>query len=322
MGRGNDRLRLINLAEMFVGEFNIESGSGDDSLEFKYVGLESSPMAIETGSGNDNLTIYQMHGRRDVTISTQSGDDHVSANRLQVYSNDEPTQLALSFGSGDDSLSASHLSFDGYAFEDESEFVIDSGSGADRLLFEYVDSYQAQSQIITGSGNDLLAFSGEDESGYFDRLLIDLGTGADQMYARSLFGDTHEFNSGLGNDTILIETGQGVRVDKQSIAMGNGRDVLAIGGAGTGDFEMGSFQSNLGGQNDVLYLMTDLPLSGSINGGSGFDTFQEDLSVLIHLQPESFEDILPDQPLAVIWAGLYLNFLDAWAAAEGNPGDL
>ena len=110
-------------------------------------------------------------------VDLQGGADQADLYYVGTNQNGRASEgLTLLLGSGNDALSARYFYINGYTREGAPvEVIIDGGAGADRMLFDYLSGYMGLEnplQVITGTGNDLLAIIG---GGYLDQLTVDLG---------------------------------------------------------------------------------------------------------------------------------------------------
>ena len=312
---GDDTVRIRDeFRDLLLDELIIQTGAGNDYVDLSNTYVNQAAFQIITGSGADQLRMSRVSGNA-LAVDLQGGADQADLYLLYIY---DTAGLRFTLGSGDDQLLSSHLDlssdFNGVGVPPN--VIFDGGSGDDRMWFQEGQAYlyfgegqNAPMHVVAGTGNDLVAFVERDSAVQN----VDLGAGSDQLLIVNSGGDDDwSIFAGSGNDMVLIGDFRSTRL---SVATGNGRDTLAVGSPGDDGFFINSFQAHMGNQDDTLYLFEDLPLTGSIEGGAGFDTFQEDLSLLVHLQPTSFEEILPDQQIDAVWNDLVAGFLTAWSVA-------
>ena len=196
------------------GDDQINGGDGNDTLSG---GLGSN--VINGGDGDDSLVENIFSNGAGVVnnlIDMGAGNDSVQITRRGVIGSD-----TIITGEGNDSVSISS--------GDQSLYTIDTGSGADSVVF----SGFASASIRTGDGNDVIDTGDGSRKRDFT---IDAGAGDDTI----IFGDhrpetlfTSTTTGGSGRDTYVLQAHRFQNIYTQDVATdftaGTGGDVLDIG---------------------------------------------------------------------------------------------
>lgn len=209
LGDGNNKLTVTGAA---MG-LNVNSGSGQDILNFAQIGPSTSYMAnvnvgagddqikvtgaayanFELGDGDDKLNITT--GNVTGTVDGGAGDDVIKV--TQGYS------AAINAGSGDDKVTVGN-----YAA------AIDLGTGDNTLDV----TNAVNGQLTAGDGNDTVEIGSSSAS-------IDLGDGVNEITVDG--GISGNLTLGDGNDTATI----GAAVT--NVNLGDGENTFSAGGAVT-----------------------------------------------------------------------------------------
>lgn len=213
-------------------DIDINLGGGADDVYFSSAGggVKADKVEIDTGSGNDYVSISGLKTRGNLEIDTRSGhDDVLVSNSLIGDSGGE--DLKIDTGSGADDVRVSVTTVrddvDVDMYEDSSEADVDKlelnnvvaddvfadlGNGRDeaRLLFSTIaDDVKLDLGDDDGGLNDNdYAFVGFNDIG--DRLQIDGEDGDDEVrFAHNDIGGEVEFNGGDGVNEFFYWTVNG-----------------------------------------------------------------------------------------------------------------
>lgn len=195
MGTGSDSFEAINRT-WFAGDLTVRLGSGDDSLRMSslyYTDVyDLGSLDLDTGGGDDLVSLKNQYAQRGTQISTRGGNDLVAISGstfLQLDGADYSLDLQLGGG-------ADGLLIDATIFGSAS---IDSGASGDLLLVGG-NLFEAEMEIQSGSGQDILILNRWRTQQSL--LSVDLGSQNDQLYsAMSIFPLEGELSGGAGRDT-------------------------------------------------------------------------------------------------------------------------
>ncbi len=263
--------------EVFLNGVCTEALTGDEGLGTEgddELLVQNNAGDINTLAGADNILISR-DAIVDGDIDTGSGDDNLTIDDQAKVNGD------ILLGVGDDNLD----------IKDEAvvDGEIDADTGDDEILI--ADTAQVTDDIQLGNGDDRITFS---QNGIADGE-IDGGAGEDTI---AFILDRNQTRT-LGNNLINIEdldvTGQGaVALDRsysfEDIALNdrgsliiNDGNTLTVTNQITGDSTSNELQvkgtltgdANLGAGNDNVFidLNTGATVNGTIDGGSGVDSY-------------------------------------------------
>lgn len=227
LGDGNNRLTVTGAA---MG-LNVNSGSGQDILNFAQIGPSTSYMSdVSVGAGDDQIKVTGLAyanfdlgdgddklnvttGNVTGTIDAGAGDDVIKV--TQGYSAD------INAGSGDDKVTVGN-----YAA------TVDLGAGNNTLTV----TNAINGRLTAADGNDVVNIGSSSSS-------IDLGDGVNELTVDA--GISGNLTLGDGNDTAVIgaainnvDLGDGENAFSAggvvaSIISGSGKDDVTIGGHAT-----------------------------------------------------------------------------------------
>ncbi len=142
LGEGNDGFELFNST---FSLFDVRLGAGDDSVNLYKSQSQSSKgrSTLDTGTGNDNVTISQLALVHDFKInlepSSQLGNNRITATDLTIGRG-----LQLNGGNGLDTINATTIM--------AAETTIRSRGNADAIEAKFIQS--SKLTLDTGAGND------------------------------------------------------------------------------------------------------------------------------------------------------------------------
>ncbi|SEG66061.1 beta strand repeat-containing protein [Bosea lathyri] len=260
-GEGDDS--LSNTDVLLSG---VSMGGGNDKFTNSGTIIGSDGVAIDTGAGNDEVTLLegsQLYG--EVRLGT--GDDKLTATAAeQDLSVDagEGNDIVLA-GAGDDLVRGGDGDdlLDGGAGDD----ALQGGNGNDRLIGGRGDDFlfgdAGNDTLIGGAGNDLLdggdGIDTVDYSAETASVTIDLGTGkaTGDGIAKDRLAGIENVIGGSGDDVLI----------------GNNLANVLDGGAGNDRIVAGAGDMAIGGAgDDSIEIQAGAGAAASIDGGSGRDT--------------------------------------------------
>ncbi|MBY3533548.1 metal-binding protein [Rhizobium laguerreae] len=304
----------LDLSDELAGDRNYISGNYDvsgidlttGSTQDNVIGTAGNDI-IDTGDGNDYINgnagdDWLNAGKGDDEIFGEAGNDVIRAGAGNdiIFDGDffsgSPEVFDIDAGDGDDAITLRTGGLSG---------TIDGGAGIDTLqasslrgmTIKNIEVLETAGSVVSGStaqfeSFDKIVYSNDPSEGFpaslsltdgahldlSDELKngaasirggasgIDVKTGGgDDQFAGTDGNDI--FDAGAGNDTIIGNGGN----DK--LIGGDGNDTITDGGFG--GFLPEVFDIDAGNGDDAIAVETFSPLvSGTIDGGAGFDTLQ------------------------------------------------
>ena len=144
-GAGDDRLNLTNLSALNAGlpaSLQIASGDGADAVALQGVQAE-----VQTGSGDDRISIQSGEVANRLTVQSETGND-----RLQIFNASASDSILLEGGAGDDEFVVAGRLIEGDS--SSSQLVIDGQDGSNTLFF---DAGGASILSFDANGNSVAA---------------------------------------------------------------------------------------------------------------------------------------------------------------------
>lgn len=232
------------------GNLIVRTGDGADGVAVQARagrGDRHAVIDVDTGNGNDRVTLQVASATDDVLVKTGHGNDRV---RLNVVT--AADLLLADLGSGNDTLivnnvRANHAKFIGGDGNDLFRLTnprvrhglhVDGGSGDDRL--NIAGGHANVLVAAMGSGHDAVAVTNFDA---WDDAIIDMGSGNDGVVLDDVrVGDYLLVALGDGDDRAEARN---VRVRHADIDGGAGNDTLVDRGGNQGTFRVRNFQRRI-----------------------------------------------------------------------------
>ncbi len=298
MGEGNDNLTLGGTARNnLASDVTIDLDEGEDNLAID--GLEvrtfnEGNLFILGGFGIDTIRVgangtNTVEG--DFSIDTGTGNDIVSVDRTNVFAD-----LRIDTSGGNDTVDLGRDNLNNFldsAVQVRGNLIIDTGVTDDTVRIDAALVVQ-NLLVSTGDGDDTVLF-GDDPAGLpggNDRV----GPSAlgDFVISTDIGNDNVTINLTTGANAALVSLGQGSANDNNSLVFRNSsfsNDVAILGGVNVDSIDIDALNiiTNLylatGGGNDSIDLQGTLVTQGllTINSGAGDDTVRVDNSLIARL---------------------------------------
>ena len=227
-GDGNNT--IVGTASWADHDVTITSGTGHDSISATLWHSVTSNYSINSGSGNDTISVVQGLG----TIDAGEGNNIISVTNLQFAGSGNTT---ITSGSGNDSITAR-----------AGGTSINAGDG-DNTITGTGDHQNQHITIISGTGADLISTTSYDSTSIVS---ITSGAGVDTI---SVTNGTARISSGDGNDSVTtgsandqIEGGAGADYLNAS----TGTDTLSYAGSSAAVNVNGTTVSGGDAQGDTV----------------------------------------------------------------------
>ena len=200
---GDDVISWRGIESHITPRFNIETGSGNDSVfvDQLFAGLA----AIETGLGNDVVEVLNAKAGI-LEIETQAGDDIVRIGKPTVASSIAALKFKIETGSGNDQVQVQNSNFNSTSAKFE------LGSGDDRASVSKI-SGTASLSVSGGFGTDAVNV----EDSVFRTMEIELGAGdSDDLKISGVKSSRTKLSGGLGVADKLTVVGSELGSVKRS----------------------------------------------------------------------------------------------------------
>ena len=277
-GLGNDTIRVTNAlvsnATSIATDININSGDGNDVVTISNSKI-GNDVIVSSGIGNDTVTATGLTITDDLSITDTAG-----TNAVRVAGSTTRDDVTLTLGTGNDTLTMTGVTSLGKVdinFGDGNNLLsmskIKAFGTAPSTLLVFADGIR----VISGTGTDKIGIIECETAGV---IRIDAGDGTNRVELTRVTTTTR-----LGTLDIVTGAGaDGVTLDRISI----GSDSVIDTGLGDDIFTLknsrliGDFDASLNDGNDLAYVGSNVftsLVSYTFNGGLGgatlgFDTLR------------------------------------------------
>ncbi len=250
--------------QTFAGNLRVQAGDGDDSFTINDQAVVGGDALLDLGGGTNALELgaggAPVTFDATLTIRTGAGDDVFDKATSSVSFTVGDT-LTLDLGDGD------NMFIPGAGTGPIGNLVVRAGSGDDTITIAEAGITVGEADVRLGDGANAISFGVTTGGGAITGdLSIDLGNGGNTISVfNSVFGD-FRLNSG------------------------NGADQVTLGSTVGGEFYNLAFDLE-GGDDTVTLSISQVQLTGVLDGGSGTNTLANSVAAII-LPPFTITDFI------------------------------